>query len=904
MDSPLVGRAHERTQLDAAVAALAGGAGGLVLLRGEPGIGKSRLLAYLAGQAGEAGADVLAARASEFEADLPYALFGEALGDRPGAVPATGADRHRTHRALRDTLARRAAARSLVLALDDVHWADPASADALAALVRRPPDGAVLVALGARTGALPQGLAAALDGAIAEARALVLDLAPLSEAEAAVLVGDGAAAVYARAGGNPFYLEQLARAGAAGPAVAVADDAIPAPVAAALAAELAALGEDARRLLQGAAVAGDPFAAELAAAVADLPEERALPALDELLGRTLVRPARGPRRFAFRHPVVRHAVYVGTPGGWRLGAHARAARELERRGAGPVERAHHVEQAAARGDAAAAALLAEAAARLRATAPGRAAELLAAALALLPDAHADRATLPARLADAQAASGDAAGARETLLAAQAEAPPEERLALTVGLANQEWWLGEDDAARARLQVALSDLPAQPSLDRIRLRLALALTALTACALDDADAHSRDARDDARALGEPAFAAAALACGAVARVLAADPAGPDALAESSAALERLTPDELATRLPAFWMHGRALRALGRHDAALAALQRGLAIAADTGREPVVLMLTVESVAPLIELGRIADAVTAAEDGLELARLGANARTRLWATTALARARLAAGDVAAALRHARDAEALGTRPDVNAAGEPGWCLGAALVAAGNPGAAVGALRAGFGGPALPRVLPAERAVAAADLVEALVAAGDLAGAGERAGADRAVGTEFAQARLGLARCALLLAQGDALAAAELAAAARAAAAGAPLTAARAQLAEGRALAAAGERDAALRALREAEAALAAFGAARDRDAAIRELRRLGHRVTRPARAGDGPLTGREQEIAALVAAGRTNREVAEQLVLSPRTIEAHLRSIYGKLGVRSRVELARAVRPGED
>ena len=43
---------------------------------------------------------------------------------------------------------------------------------------------------------------------------------------------------------------------------------------------------------------------------------------------------------------------------------------------------------------------------------------------------------------------------------------------------------------------------------------------------------------------------------------------------------------------------------------------------------------------------------------------------------------------------------------------------------------------------------------------------------------------------------------------------------------------------------------------------------------------------------------MAAGRTNREVADQLVLSPRTIEAHLRNIYGKLGVRSRVELARA------
>ena len=59
------------------------------------------------------------------------------------------------------------------------------------------------------------------------------------------------------------------------------------------------------------------------------------------------------------------------------------------------------------------------------------------------------------------------------------------------------------------------------------------------------------------------------------------------------------------------------------------------------------------------------------------------------------------------------------------------------------------------------------------------------------------------------------------------------------------------------------------------------------------------GEGGLTAREREIAALIAAGRTNREVAEQLVLSPRTIEAHLRNIYGKLGVRSRVELTRAL-----
>ncbi len=125
--------------------------------------------------------------------------------------------------------------------------------------------------------------------------------------------------------------------------------------------------------------------------------------------------------------------------------------------------------------------------------------------------------------------------------------------------------------------------------------------------------------------------------------------------------------------------------------------------------------------------------------------------------------------------------------------------------------------------------------------------------------------------------------------------------PMLVARARLAEGRALVAAGERRAALDALSEAEAELDRFGARRRRDEAGRELRCLGRRVLRPAREGtDGPLaplTSREREIAELVAAGRTNREVAEQLVLSTRTIEAHLRNIYGKLGVRSRVELTR-------
>lgn len=114
----------------------------------------------------------------------------------------------------------------------------------------------------------------------------------------------------------------------------------------------------------------------------------------------------------------------------------------------------------------------------------------------------------------------------------------------------------------------------------------------------------------------------------------------------------------------------------------------------------------------------------------------------------------------------------------------------------------------------------------------------------------------------------------------------------------LAEGQAHAAASNRQAAIHALAAAESAFEGFGALRHRDEATRELRRLGHRIPRPARQTDGgPLTAREREIAGLVATGHTNREIAAQLVLSTRTIEAHLRNIYAKLDIRSRVELAR-------
>ena len=119
-DVSLVGRVREREAIAAALQALPGSAGGVVAIDGEPGIGKSRLLAHLVASAEADRCTVLGARASEFERDLPYALWSEALDDE---VDASG-DRHRTHRALRTRLEGLAAPRPAVLWMDDVQWAD------------------------------------------------------------------------------------------------------------------------------------------------------------------------------------------------------------------------------------------------------------------------------------------------------------------------------------------------------------------------------------------------------------------------------------------------------------------------------------------------------------------------------------------------------------------------------------------------------------------------------------------------------------------------------------------------------------------------------------------------------------------------------------------------------------
>ena len=552
---PLVGRAARARGDRRCAAPAARAAGRIVAIEGEPGIGKSRLLAHLAARGGGGrlhGARARAPRSSRPTcptrcstealdrhlaepgerrvarlglADPARARRGAARARRLAGEPAA-ADRHRTHRALRDLLERLAAARPLV-ALPRRRALGGSRLARRARGARAPPARRA----GAARGRRARGPAAARAGRRRSparcARTASSRCARAAQRDRGGRAGRRGGRRDLRAGGRQPVLPRAARAGArdaaGGPGWRRTDRCPPA-VAAALAGELAALTPDARRLLDAAAVAGDPFEPGLAGEVAELPEPAALAALDELLDARagaahrraapvrLPPPGRPPRRLRRRRPR-----------GWRLGAHARAARGARApRRRRRSQRAHHVEHAARPGD--------EAADR-RCSRPPRAScsrrrrrprpastPPRCGCCPIGPEARAaDRAAAPARRRPGRRGRSRWPRARRCSTRCETAAPGE-RLALTVALANQEWWLGGHEDARRRLQVALAELPAQPSPDRVRLRLALGLMALLACDLRDAQAQTSDARDDARAIGDPVFELAALAGGALAAVV--------------------------------------------------------------------------------------------------------------------------------------------------------------------------------------------------------------------------------------------------------------------------------------------------------------------------------------------------------------------------------------------------
>jgi ATP/maltotriose-dependent transcriptional regulator MalT len=953
----LIGRTAEIGLFEHALDALSEGRPGAVQVVGEPGMGKTRMLAELAERADARGNLVLAGSGSELERGLPFRVFLDGLDDyvrgleprrvaaleeetraqlgelfpslRQGRTPRNAGDgdeRFHTHRAIGRLLEVLARPKGLVLLLDDLHWADSGSVELLGSLLRRPPGG-VLLALALRPRPQSELLQGALERAERDGLLTRIELQGLGLDEARELLGTSvsaaaAAELHAEAGGNPFYLEQLARSPrrpreAAGDLSLTME--VPAAVAASLAEELALLPQEVRRVLEGAAVAGDPFEPELAAAAGALPEETAMDALDELLRRDLVRPTELPRRFRFRHPLVRRAVYEAAPGGWRLTAHERAAEALAARGASPAERAHHVEASARRGDMAAVALLTQAGEATAPRAPAGAARFYAAALRLLPETASaeERLEVLSALAQAHDAAGQVPDAYRGWLACL-ELVPEEAVALrvrvTAACAGAENLLSLHDQAHARLVDAVEELSGAGAPERWALMVQLSVDGLFRMEYESMRAWAERALEAAE--DKPAMAAAT---GLVAMGAASSGAVEDAARmtpEAAALLGAMSDDELARCLTmAAQSTIGSLAYLDRYRAAEELAERSLTVARATGQGQLVPLLFWVGLVRRMR-GRLDDAVEVIDTAVEIARLSAHAQAIAWNLFSRSLTATAAGEVEVALAAAE--ESLETVPHSEAslpAMWAGFALAAARCEAGGAAGAEEVLVTSAGGEELPLVPAAWRTTGLELLTRCRLARGDRAGAelaaartGELAAAQ---GLPMAAAFADRAAAAVALDGGGAEAAAARARASaeRAEEIGAPVEAALSRMLAGRALAASGDKAAAAAELERAAAGFAACGAVARRDQAERELGKLGrrpHRRTRPGkRDGTGieSLSERELEVARLVVDRKTNAQIASELFLSPKTVETHIRHLFEKLGVSSRVEVARVVERAE-
>jgi len=929
-----------------------------VAVSGEAGTGKTRLLAELCDRAAQAREYlVLAGCGAEMERELPFAVWVAALDDHVAALgpdrierligdrvaelarvlpsAATGGsvtlgglqdERFRAHRAVRALLQRLAAQRPVVLVLDDIHWADEASLELIVHLLRRPAHSRILTVLAFRQGQLPASVLAALEAAARDSSVRELRLKPLSPGEADILMGEAVPArvrqeVYRQSGGNPFYVQELARV-VQRPAQRPLEEeglvGVPASVSAALGQEIGALGEAARRLAWGAAVAGDPADLDLATAAAGLRDERALAALEELVARDVLRPTGVPRRYGFRHPIVRRAVYEAAGEVWRLGAHARAATALAARPSAVAARAHHVERSARVGDIEAAAVLEHAARQMAARAPAVAARWLRAALRLLPDRPQEdaerRLGMLVTLASALAATGRLEEALETLLETLGRIEPEHaelRVRLIAACASCENALGRHAAAHARLLHALSELPDDAGAGGAALQVELAADALYDSDFGAMQQWARAAADTAGALGDPGLLAVAeaLLCFAEYNLGGAEPAEA-ARVSSAAGLDRLPDELLAARLDLPNYLGFAEYFCERYDDAVRHFRRGIALSRAVGQGQFVISMMVGLAQALERLGRLREALNTAEAAVEASRLSGNRQAIGFALVAEAWTAAELGDVDHARAAAEEAVAALDSLDESVLTRATHAhVGVIWLEIGEPQRCIEQLRAA-GLPDFTLIEPGRRGWLYTVLARAELEGGDHTAAAQwlaRGEATvRGLGLPLAEAWVLHARSLLTLADGDAAAAAQMAleAGERADAVHAPVPAARCRTLAGVALARAGDSEQAVRLLTRAQRDLAACEANRHRDEAARELRRLGRRVTarqRPGAGGQGlgVLSGREREIADHVALGCTNREIADQLFLSQKTVEGHLTSVFSKLGVSSRAEVAEAV-----
>src|SRR5262245_27575109 len=916
------GGLHGRHQECAAVARLLQaarqGRSEVLVLRGEAGVGKSALLAYAAGRA--RGMMVLRAAGVEAEVELPFAALHQLLRpllERLDRLPAPQAaalqaafglaaapgghdrggehvgDRFRLSVGVLSLLAEAAEQRPLVCLLDDSNWLDQASADALVFAGRRLVAEGIGLLFAARDAeprrfdapGLPELRLGGLDGtAAARLLADAVPSAPAAQVRDRLL---------SAAGGNPLALLELPAALSAAQLAGRAPLPDPLPVGAgverAFAERAGRLPAAARTMLLLLAADDTEEAATVLRAAHGLGLDAG--ALGPAEAGRLVR-AEGAR-IEFRHPLVRSAIYRAATFAERRAVHLALAGALD--GAGQADRrawhraaaavgpdepaAAELERSAgrarARGGHAATAAALERAAELTGEDPARARRLAAGAEAAWLAGRqqwaqelarrADRLDPPPRLrADLQELRarielwcGSPVQAHRLLAgaaAAIADADPE-KAALLLLQAGRAAWVAGDGAATAEAGRRLGTL-AVPEDTPARL-VGLVLVGLAGLMTGDTSQAApllREVAASAQTAGTPlqlGFAGSA-AMFAGDDAVAADLLGRAVAAARAAGAVGTLPWLL--QLLAYFQAWTS-----RWPLAVASASEGLRLATETGQDN-----------------------AAAYHHAVLA----------WVAAAQGREQECRAHADAALKQAaRRALAL-------QAGIATWALGLAELGAGRPAAALDQLeQLAAAGPGLGHPLPAT--FAAPDLVEAAVRAGHPGAAPDAvARLERwATATAVPWGLALVATCRGLLSDGDTAEGHFARALELHAAASRPFDRARTQLACGQALRRARRPSQARSHLRAALEGFERLGAAPWAGRARAELRASGETARRRDPSTLTQLTPQELQIARLAAAGATNREIAAQLFVSPRTVEYHLYKVFPKLGVASRAELAR-------
>ncbi|MFF5184245.1 AAA family ATPase [Streptomyces sp. NPDC000345] len=941
----LVGRAEELGRLDSVIGSLGqDGAPAVVDLAADAGMGKSRLLSELCARARRGGLTVLRGRATEYERHTPFQPFTDAFADADrallapdavsgaaapvlcgaGAVPGPASstcDRFGLYRSVADVLTGLGERSGLVMVLDDLHWADPASLELLDHVIRHPVRGRVLLVVARRERQTPHSLAAALTRGVDTGAVLRLALGPLPEREAIEALAPDlppaeAKEIFAASEGNPLYLLcllQAHRQGAAAPGTAVRThgstaSGVPTGLASLLLDELTTLSAPQRRTVEAVAVLGDH------ATPAMLSLATGHPAADELddhtgaLARRDLLRLGADGRWALRHPLLRALVYENTVASRRAGIHRAVADELARTGASAAERAHHVERSLVGWDPAAAAVLTEAAAQFAHTAPATAAHLLDVVLRLMPGTPAyarQRGTLTLARARALGVGGSLRESRDLLHRLISDSGPDDaslRGDAIALCAMMERHLGHSPEAIALLQRELLRTPAPEPRQAVSLGLALGMAALNTVSYPDV-------RDDigrtlavARSHGDLMGELGALALASLGEAYEGETAAARRSADAAAGIVDGLTDPTLTQVSEslVWL-AWAEALLERYADAERHADRGLDIARRSGQVHVLPHLLSSRAFVHLNTCRLPSALEAAEEAESVAR--AIGSSDLLAFTLCFKSlilllRRPLGDTSA-LTTAEEAVAVAGGSRHWWASLAGCVLGHTALVSGDPHRAREAiLRAG--GPELRGLQPSTRPGQLDTLVGTALAVGDAeqaerwaARAAEEAGRMGLHGQRGAALR---AEAALAQHHGDPGAAARLfeSAAQAYAPSGATLWEAYSLLLAAPQAQAAGDTPRAVALWERARRLVDAGGARLLSDLASLVRPRTEESLPTPTELDQ--LTARERQIAELVGEGLSNQAIATKLFLSRRTVETHLSAIYRKTSVPSRSALA--------